>query len=158
MVKEFRALNYTELGIVYISTSTCPLLCSSLSPLTLLVRGAGFRTAVRRWSRFEGNSSTVGRFSVFTRITQSVMRWSRTAAPIIESESSQTKITETAWRFSEKYDIAWWGLHRMTEWPLSSTVETRSSSSSPDAVWPPSAHLPLCKLEAGLCEATSSHI
>ena len=64
MVKEFRALNYTELGIVYISTSTCPLLSSFLSPLTLLVRGAGFRTAVQRWYRFKGNSSTVGRSRV----------------------------------------------------------------------------------------------
>ena len=64
MVTEFRALNYTELGIVYISTSTCPLLCSTLSPLTLLIRGAGFRTAVKRWVGLDrGNISSVRTFT-----------------------------------------------------------------------------------------------
>ena len=57
LVKEFKALNYTELGIVYISTSTCPLLCSTLSPLILLVRGVGFRTAVRRWLGMDRNTN-----------------------------------------------------------------------------------------------------
>ena len=71
MVKEFRALNYTELGIVYISTSTSPLLCSTISPLTLLIRGASFRAAVRKWIGTDrSNNSAVRRITETTKVSE----------------------------------------------------------------------------------------
>ena len=39
--RSFKGLSWSELGVVYFSTVTCPLLCGTLTPLTLILRGKG---------------------------------------------------------------------------------------------------------------------
>ena len=56
----FKGLSWSELGVVYFATVTCPLLCATLTPLTLLVRGKGLVRDVSKFlSSFKTTNSVI---------------------------------------------------------------------------------------------------
>ena len=63
LVKEERsATSWSDLTAIYFSLSTCPLICSTLTPLTLLLRGTGpaFSSVRSFFSKFRSSNSTTG--------------------------------------------------------------------------------------------------
>ena len=43
---DFKALSWVELSVIYFATATCPLLCSTFTPLALILRGKKFKKTV----------------------------------------------------------------------------------------------------------------
>ena len=58
VVEKRRPSSWSDLTAIYFSLSTCPLICSTLTPLTLLLRGTGpaFSSAREFFSKFRSSS------------------------------------------------------------------------------------------------------